>query len=111
MDYDWTVLDATQQSAATARQWPAFSSREKLSRSGWAFHPTGWLTLAQDSVDEQYIFDKPGGLGVTPSPYLGVIHTGNQHIVRVNRGAELSLVSFCACAAGATMASRRSAWR
>jgi hypothetical protein len=63
---------------------PLSSSRIKTRRTGVAFHPTGWLTLATDDVKESYIFrDPPAGYGAN--------HTGDKDIKRSHVGGELSL--------------------
>ncbi|MDQ3023853.1 MAG: hypothetical protein M3R04_05645, partial [bacterium] len=73
-DYDWTVQP----------DQSYFSSRIKAKRSGFAFHPTGWLTLASDGVKESYIFRDPRA-------GYGTIHTGDSTVSRSHLGAELNL--------------------
>ena len=81
MDYDWTILAANGQGGGN--EFAKMTSREKVTRSGWALHPTAWLTLAQDEVTETYDFDEEAG--------LGSLHRGDETIRRQHRGGELCL--------------------
>ena len=87
MSYDWTFL----QTKASEREWPVLASKLVKKRQGWALHPAGWLTLAQDSVVESYSFGKQHTQEIGIPPLLGSVHIGNQSFQRQNLGAELQL--------------------
>lgn len=52
-------------------------------REGIAIHPCGWLTLANDSVNESYRF--------RDNKFLGLLHQGDSVRATVHRGGELAL--------------------
>jgi hypothetical protein len=99
-DYDWALqrlgdLPDWQQDLLYDPGWKQTntgrlkSSRIKTRRSGFAFQPTGWLTLASDDVRESYVFrDPPAG--------FGTIHTGDKTIRRNHLGGELRLGNLAA---------------
>lgn len=83
MDYDWTVLPRAGFEAQSAL--PTMESRLKQKRTGWALHPTGWLTLATDAVTENWRY--------SDDEYAGLLHLGNSTVTRVHTGGELCLGS------------------
>jgi hypothetical protein len=92
-DYDWTLLEP---SIRAGEGFAEMSSRLKTQRSGWALHPTAWLTLATDGVHEDHRYvpkQKKGAPAVDPATLAGYgsIHTGDQSIDRVHTGGELQL--------------------
>lgn len=91
LNYDWTVLIEPEESE---RGFPSFGSKHLTGRSGWALHPVGWLTLVSDDVTERHIFDKHTDLGIGETVGLGRIHMGNEEIMRLHRGGEVSLGSL-----------------
>jgi hypothetical protein len=60
-------------------------SKQKTKRSGLALHPCAWLTLASDSVHEDYLFPE------NAAPGLGTIHHGKDSADRLFSGGELAL--------------------
>ncbi|MCB1218515.1 hypothetical protein KDL44_14110 [bacterium] len=87
MDYDWTLLEAD----GSRNAYAEFTSRLKQQRSGWALHPTAWLCLASDEVQENYILENDKGQTLDKLPGLGVIHTGNAKRRRLLNGIELQI--------------------
>lgn len=83
MDYDWTILPRSGLEAQSAL--PTMVSRLKHKRTGWALHPTGWLTLATDEVTEDWRYGD--------QDFAGILHLGNSTITRVHTGGELCLGS------------------
>ncbi len=86
MDYDWTLLSAKEDRNA----FDELTSRLKQRREGWALHPVGWLCLASDEVNEEYIF---GGKDDNPASLhgLGSIHAGNRSRRLSLLGLELNI--------------------
>jgi hypothetical protein len=87
MAYDWTV----RANKHDQNGWPGFGSKHVQQHSGWCLRPVGWLSLSQDEITDDYIFDKHGGMGLTPSPFLGRLHQGNQQLKSSHSGAELNV--------------------
>lgn len=87
MDYDWTLL----QEDPKRNAFSEMTSRLKQKRSGWALHPTAWLCIASDEVNENYILEDGKQQTLENLPGLGVIHTGNRKVRRVLTGMELHL--------------------
>jgi hypothetical protein len=92
-DYDWTLLEA---SSKPDEGFAELTSRLKAKRSGWALHPTGWLTLASDQLHEDYLFTPNQRKGEAPADPasvagFGPVHQGNQSADRLFTGGELQL--------------------
>jgi hypothetical protein len=80
MDYDWTLLE---QSTKPGERFAEMSSRLKTKRSGWALHPTGWLMLAGDVVQQKWSYPDDTG--------LGTMHRGELTTQDLYLGGELCL--------------------
>ncbi len=78
--YDYTIFARPNSAETEPVQMPA---KLKQRRSGYALHPTGWLTLANDTVAEEWIFHDDAG--------LGSVHQGTQQVRRMYQGAELQI--------------------
>ena len=80
LNYDYTIFSRPDSGSSLPVQMPA---KLKQRRSGYALHPSGWLTLASDVVEEDWIYHDDAG--------LGSVHQGSQSVNRVHQGAELQI--------------------
>jgi hypothetical protein len=94
LNFDWTLLEPSSQAD---EGFAELHSKQKTKRSGLALHPCAWLTLASDSVHEDYLYpDKPAP-GAPPAssmadmPGLGTVHHGSDSADRLYSGGELCL--------------------
>jgi hypothetical protein len=83
MDYDWTLLTP---STTADEGFAEMSSRLKSIRRGWALHPTGWLTLASDRVENKWRYPEDVG--------LGTLHNGDHESQELHFGGEFSMGSL-----------------
>jgi hypothetical protein len=80
LDYDYIIFPKAGTGQTTPANMPA---KLKHRRTGYALHPTAWLTLASDQVDDTYVFHDDAG--------LGSVHQGTQSARRTYFGAELQI--------------------